>query len=63
MVASIGAYISAAGMVLFIYILLYTLIAGKKCAANPWGEGATSLEWTVASPAPHHTFEDLPRIR
>ena len=26
------------------------------------GEGATTLEWTVASPPPFHTFEDLPRI-
>ncbi len=63
MISSIGTYIAAAGMVLFIYIVLYTLLRGKKCEANPWGEGADTLEWTVPSPAPFHTHEELPRIR
>ena len=31
---------------------------GKKATANPWGEGATTLEWTVSSPPPFHTFGD-----
>ena len=30
---------------------------------NPWGEGATTLEWTLSSPPPFHQFEELPRIR
>ena len=63
MVASIGSFISAAGILLFIYIVIYTLVKGKKCEANPWGEGADTLEWTVESPAPFHTHEELPRIR
>ena len=63
MVASIGSFISAAGIVLFIYIVIYTLVRGKKCEPNPWGEGADTLEWTVESPAPFHTHEELPRIR
>ena len=29
---------------------------------NPWGEGATTLEWTLPSPPPFHQFETLPRI-
>ena len=29
---------------------------------NPWGPGATTLEWTVPSPAPFHTFETPPHI-
>jgi hypothetical protein len=32
-------------------------------AANPWGEGATTLEWQVSSPPPFHTFEELPHVR
>ena len=63
MVASIGSFISAAGILLFIYIVIYTLVRGKKCEPNPWGEGADTLEWTVDSPAPFHTHEELPRVR
>ena len=63
MVSSIGAYISAAGVIVFLVMLFYTLKRGKKCADNPWGEGATTLEWTVPSPAPFHTHEVLPRIQ
>ncbi len=63
LVASIGSYVTAAGTVLFLFIVVYTLRYGKKCEANPWGEGATSLEWSVPSPAPFHTFEQLPRIK
>ena len=62
MVVSIGSYISAIATILFVYILIDTLLRGKKCTDNPWGEGATTLEWTVPSPAPFHTHETLPRI-
>ena len=44
-------------------IVLVTPSRGKRAEANPWGEGATTLEWTVPSPAPFHTHEELPRIR
>ncbi|MSO81031.1 MAG: cytochrome c oxidase subunit I [Alphaproteobacteria bacterium] len=62
LVSSIGSYISAAGAVLFIYIMIQTLTSGRRVEANYWGEGATTLEWTVPSPAPFHTFEHLPVI-
>jgi cytochrome c oxidase subunit 1 len=61
-VASIGAYIGAASAVIFVITVLYTLAKGARVAANPWGEGATTLEWKVSSPPPFHTFEDLPKI-
>ena len=35
----------------------------KKAEPNPWGEGATTLEWTVSSPPPFHTFEELPKVK
>jgi cytochrome c oxidase subunit 1 len=63
MVSSIGAAITMVGTLMFFYIVLYTLFAGKRVTvANPWGEGATTLEWTVPSPAPFHTHEELPVI-
>src|ERR1700680_3435486 len=62
MVASIGAYISYASPLLFIYIVIATLLRGQKVAENPWGPGATTLEWTLPSPPPFHTYEELPHI-
>ena len=62
-VASIGSYISFSSTLFFIGMLLWTLSAGKRVANNPWGEGANTLEWTVSSPPPFHTFNELPRIR
>ena len=63
LVASIGSYISVASLVFFFFVLFVTFTKRQKAAANPWGEGATTLEWQVSSPPPFHTFEELPRIR
>ncbi|MCC7428799.1 MAG: cbb3-type cytochrome c oxidase subunit I, partial [Alphaproteobacteria bacterium] len=62
-VASIGSYISAASVLVFLVVVWRTFTSGQKLADNYWGEGATTLEWTVSSPPPFHTFEILPRIR
>ena len=57
-ISTIGSYISAAGVAVFLYLVFKALASGKKAVANPWGEGATTLEWTVSSPPPFHTFGD-----
>ena len=62
MVASIGSFISFASTLLFIFIVFHTLFAGKRVGANYWGEGATTLEWTVSSPPPFHSYDELPVI-
>ncbi len=61
-VSSVGAYISVAGAFFFVAVTIYTLMNGRKAEANPWGEGATTLEWTLPSPPPFHQFEKLPRV-
>jgi len=62
-IASVYGYsIMAAGMLIFFVNLFWSLFAGKKAGDNPWGEGATTLEWTLSSPPPYHQFETLPRI-
>ncbi|MEG3177898.1 cytochrome c oxidase subunit I [Sphingomonas sp. RB3P16] len=61
-VASIGYMIMAASMVVFFVNLVISLMSGKKAGDNPWGDGATTLEWTLSSPPPYHQFETLPRI-
>ena len=48
---------------MFCYVVWATLRRGERAADNPWGEGATTLEWQVSSPPPFHTFEELPRVR
>ena len=62
MVASVGAAVTVLSTLVFFYVVYRTFTSGEKAAANPWGEGATSLEWTVASPAPFHTHEEIPAI-
>ncbi|HSK40195.1 MAG TPA: cytochrome c oxidase subunit 1, partial [Arenibaculum sp.] len=63
LVSSIGAYISVAAFLVFIGVAIYTLAAGRRVGDNYWGEGATTLEWTVSSPPPFHAFEELPRVK
>ncbi|MDP6708997.1 MAG: cytochrome c oxidase subunit I [Alphaproteobacteria bacterium] len=62
-VSSYGTYITFAGTLLFLYIVFYTLKAGRQCEENPWGEGATTLEWSHSSPPPFHTYEELPEVK
>ncbi|WP_172326739.1 cytochrome c oxidase subunit I [Mangrovicoccus sp. HB161399] len=62
MVSSIGAFISFASFVLFIYIVYVTLTKGERVTAkNYWNEYADTLEWTLPTPPPEHTFEQLPK--
>ncbi|HMN36914.1 MAG TPA: cytochrome c oxidase subunit I [Hyphomicrobium sp.] len=62
-ISSIGSYITSAATILFVVSMLHAyFIRKEKAASNPWGAGATTLEWTLSSPPPFHTFETLPRI-
>ena len=61
-VSSMGAFLSFASFLFFIGILFYTLRFGKRVTENnPWNEYADTLEWTIPSPPPEHTFETLPK--
>jgi cytochrome c oxidase subunit 1 len=62
-VSSAGAVIAWASMFFFVYAIWLTFRRRVSAGANPWGEGATTLEWQVSSPPPFHTFDELPRIR
>jgi cytochrome c oxidase subunit 1 len=61
-VASLGYEIMAGSMLIFFVNVIWSLMAGKRAGDNPWGEGATTLEWTLSSPPPYHQFETLPVI-
>ncbi len=61
-ISSIGALISFSSFILFFGIVIYALLKGKKeTRANYWNEYADTLEWTLPSPPPEHTFETLPK--
>src|SRR5712671_6106206 len=61
-VSSIGAFISYASTLFFVFIVFHTFAFGKRVGANYWGEGATTLEWTLSSPPPFHSYEEVPVI-
>jgi cytochrome c oxidase subunit 1 len=62
-VSSMGNFVSMAGSFMFGVVLIEAFVRRRKGVANPWGEGANTLEWTVSSPPPFHTFEELPRVK
>jgi cytochrome c oxidase subunit I len=62
-VASYGYAIMAVGMLIFFVNLIVSFASKKRAADNYWGEGATTLEWTLSSPPPFHQFETLPVIK
>jgi cytochrome c oxidase subunit 1 len=62
-VSSYGSYISAFGVLIFLYGVFSAYAKKVPAADNPWGEGATTLEWTLSSPPPFHQFNTLPVIK
>src|SRR5476651_1897415 len=61
-VSSIGYAITLVGVAVFLLVLIDAMIFRRKAEANPWGEGATTLEWTLPSPPPFHQFNELPVV-
>jgi cytochrome c oxidase subunit I len=61
-VSSIGAFIAGFGVLVFLVTMAEAFMAKRKAGDNPWGVGATTLEWTLSSPPPFHTYNELPRI-
>lgn len=60
-ISSIGSYIGGASALIFVFLVWYTLKFGKPCPAKQW-DGGHTLEWTLPSPPPFHTFETQPVI-
>ncbi len=62
-VSSFGYAVTLVGMGVFLLVLADAMLFRRKAEANPWGEGATTLEWTLPSPPPFHQFNDLPVVK
>jgi cytochrome c oxidase subunit 1 len=63
MVSSLGSYLTVIGTVLFFIGIVHAFRGRRAAGDNPWGVGATTLEWSLTSPPPFHCYETLPRIR
>jgi cytochrome c oxidase subunit 1 len=61
-VSSLGSFLSAVSVLVFLLCMAEAMLRKRVAGDNPWGAGATTLEWTLSSPPPFHTFNDLPRI-
>jgi cytochrome c oxidase subunit 1 len=59
-VASVGAVVMTAGLVLFLANVVWTIRSGAPAGDNPWG--ASTLEWSTASPPPSYNFAYLPTV-
>ena len=62
-VSTWGSLISAFGVLVFLYGVFLAYAKKVQAPANPWGVGATTLEWTLPSPPPFHQFNTLPIIK
>ncbi|MDE3020456.1 MAG: cytochrome c oxidase subunit I [Pseudomonadota bacterium] len=61
-VASVGAFLLGMSQLIFLVVVLKCIRGGKKAPSKPW-EGADSLEWTLPSPAPYHSFQTPPVVK
>jgi cytochrome c oxidase subunit 1 len=57
---SLGGFLVALSMVIFVYNLVTSLRSGPRAPSNPWG--AKTLEWQVSSPPPEENFKRPPRV-
>ena len=66
-VSSYGYYITLVAMLIWVVVEIEAFLnrksASRAARQNPWGEGATTLEWTLPSPPPYHQFNELPVIK
>ncbi|MGB5725511.1 MAG: cytochrome c oxidase subunit I [Parasphingorhabdus sp.] len=62
-ISSLGYAVMLVGVLIFFVNIAWSMVAGRKAEGNYWGEGATTLEWTLSSPPPFHQFETLPQIK
>ncbi len=60
-VSTIGAYVTALGVLAFLWNFVQTVRSGKPASSNPWN--ANTLEWVVPSPTPAYTFREIPEVR
>ena len=61
MVATVGAFMIAVGVMVFIVNIILSLRRGERAGADPW-DGRT-LEWAIPSPPPPYNFAEIPQVK
>ncbi|MEO6966127.1 MAG: cytochrome c oxidase subunit I [Acidobacteriaceae bacterium] len=61
MIVTIGAFIQAIAVILFLVNLVRSYFVGKLAGNDPWD--AWTLEWATTSPPPSYNFADDPVVR
>jgi len=62
MMATVGAFGFGFSQLIFLYVVVKAIRSGEKATSQVW-ENAEGLEWTLASPAPYHSFTTPPVIK
>jgi cytochrome c oxidase subunit I+III len=60
LVTSIGSFVFALGVLLFLANIVLSLKRGKPAGPNPWD--APTLEWSIPSPPPPYNFLTIPAL-
>jgi cytochrome c oxidase subunit I+III len=60
-ISTVGSFILAVSILLFVVTVLHGLLRGQPAGDNPWD--AHTLEWATTSPPPVHNFDQVPPIR
>jgi heme/copper-type cytochrome/quinol oxidase subunit 1 len=60
MITTIGSFVLAAGITLFVVNVIKSLRSGALAGANPWD--APTLEWAIPSPPPPYNFAVIPTV-
>ncbi len=60
MASTVGSFVLAAGVLLFLANLAHAWRRGRESGPDPWG--ADTLEWAAQSPPNNHNFDSLPVV-